>query len=743
MPFQVSPGVNTSEIDLTTIVPGISSIDAGFAGAFRWGPVNDVTLIDSEDLLVETFQSPDANTFGSFLTAANFLTYSSALHVVRTTNTAMKNASSTGTVVLISNTSFYQATYSEQEGTPVTAQGDWSAKWAGELGNSLKVSLCGPTRANLASGNTVVASNSDVTLTGTVAIATNKAITGSSTLFGTELRVGDRINIAVSGTNTYSAVIDAITSNTAATVTIAPTAAVDAGNTVIRLKRSAFSEPSRNMLGTVGVTANSTTVTETGTTDVLAASFDHQFTVGDIIKINGEERRVNSITNSSVLIVSTPFTNTASAQTYSRTWEYAGIFDKEPVTTDHSAAKGALYDEVHVVVVDEDGEWTGTRETALETFTGVSIAKNARNEDGTSAYYVDAINRRSRYVWWMDHNSVGDAYTTAGAAVTAWGTAAASGTEYASSAADGSMVETTSLSGGVDGSAPSDADKITAFNKFKDAEEVDIGLIVGGVASATVALQLISICEDRKDCVAFLSPEQSDVVNNEGSEADAVVDFRNTLGSSSYAVLDSGYKYQYDKYNDVYRYVPLNGDTAGVTAATEASRDAWFSPAGFNRGNIRNVVKLPFNPRKSERDTLYKNNINPVVTFMGDGTVLFGDKTLLAKPSAFDRINVRRLFIILEKAISRFARAQLFEFNDAFTRAQFVGAVEPFLRNVQGRDGITDFKVVCDDSNNTGDVVDRNEFVGDIYVKPNRSINFIQLNFVAVRSGVDFSEIVG
>ena len=242
---------------------------------------------------------------------------------------------------------------------------------------------------------------------------------------------------------------------------------------------------------------------------------------------------------------------------------------------------------------------------------------------------------------------------------------------------------------------------------------------------------------------SFLSPEQADVVNNEGSEADDVVDFRNNLGSSSYAVLDSGWKYQYDKYNDVYRYVPLNGDTAGVTAATEASRDAWFSPAGFNRGNFRNVVKLPFNPRKSERDTLYKSSVNPVVTFMGDGTVLFGDKTLLSKPSAFDRINVRRLFIILEKAIARFARAQLFEFNDAFTRAQFVGAVEPFLRNVQGRDGITGFKVVCDESNNTGDVIDRNEFIGDIYVKPNRSINFIQLNFVAVRSGVDFSEIVG
>ena len=743
MPFQVSAGVNTSEIDLTTIVPGISSIDAGFAGAFRWGPVNDVTLIDSEDLLVETFQSPDANTFGSFLTAANFLTYSSALHVVRTTNTSMKNASSSGTVVLISNTSHYQATYSEQEGTPVTTQGDWCAKWGGDLGNSLKVSLCGPTRANLASGNTVVASNGDVTLTGSVNVHTDGVVTGTSTLFGTETRIGDRINIDVGGGNTYSAVISAITSNTVAAVSISPTSAIAAGNTAIRLKRSAFSEPARNMLGTVGVTANSTTVTQTGATDVLATALNLQFTVGDIVKINSEERRVASITNSSVMVCSEPFTNTAAAQTYSRTWEYAGVFDKEPVSTEHSAAKGALYDEVHIVVVDEDGEWTGTRETAIETFTGTSVALGAKYEDGTSAYYVDVLNRRSKYVWWMDHNVIGDAYTTAGGLVAAWGTAANSTAEYASGITGGSFVKTTSLSGGVDGSAPSDGDKITAFNKFQDAEEVDIGLLIGGVASSTVALQIIAIAEGRKDCVAFLSPELADVVNNEGSEADDVVDFRNSLGSSSYAVLDSGYKYQYDKYNDVYRYVPLCGDTAGVTAATEASRDAWFSPAGFNRGNIRNVIKLPFNPRKSERDVLYKNSVNPVVTFMGDGTVLFGDKTLLSKPSAFDRINVRRLFIILEKAISRFARAQLFEFNDAFTRAQFVGAVEPFLRNVQGRDGVTDFKVVCDESNNTGDVVDRNEFIGDIYVKPNRSINFIQLNFVAVRSGVDFSELVG
>ena len=743
MPFQVSPGVNTSEIDLTTIVPGISSIDAGFAGAFRWGPVNDVTLIDSEDLLRERFQSPDANTFTSFFVAANFLQYSNKLHVVRTSNTAMRNASSSGTTVLIANLSQYQAVYSEQEGTPVTAQGDFSAKYAGELGNSIKVSLCGPTRANLASGNTTVASNSITALTGTVAIATNKAITGTSTLFGPELRVGDAVEIAVSGTNTYSAVIATITSNTAGTVDIAPTSAIDAGNSMVRLARSAFGEPARNMAGLVNVTANSVNVTSAGTTDVLDTSFDLQITAGDIIKINGEERKVNVVTNSSHLTVNVGFTNTAVSQTYSRTWEYASIFDKEPVTTAHSAAKGALFDEVHIVVIDEDGEWTGNLNEGLETFTGLSVAKGAKYEDGTKAYYVDAINNRSKYLFWMDHNAAGDAYTTAGATVSAWGSVAAAGTEFASSTATGSLIVRSSLSGGVDGSAPSDGDKITAFRKFQDAEEVDIGLLIGGEASATVALDIISIAEGRKDIVAFLSPELADVVNNEGNEADDVVDFRNTLGSTSYAVLDSGYKYQYDKYNDVYRYVPLNGDVAGVCAATEAARDAWFSPAGFNRGNIRNAIKLPFNPRKSERDTLYKNSINPVVTFMGEGTVLFGDKTLLAKPSAFDRVNVRRLFIILEKAIARFARAQLFEFNDAFTRAQFVGAVEPFLRTVQGRDGILDFRVVCNETNNPGDVIDRNEFVGDIFVKPNRSINFIQLNFVAVRSGVDFSEIVG
>ena len=745
MAFQVSPGVNTSEIDLTTVVPGISSIDAGIAGPFRWGPANDITLIDSEDLLVQTFQKPDANTYISFFSAANFLQYSNRLHVVRAVSTAAKNAASTsGGAILVANNTVYWDSYDEGGSGVADSRGDFMAKYAGSLGNSLKVSVCGPTRANLASGNTVVASNSDITLTGgsTLAVhASTGALSGTGTLFGTELRVGDVIK--TNNGNTF--VVSAIASNTAATVNRDPVSGAISSASAVRYKRSAFSEPSKNMLGTVAVTANSTAVTATTATarDAATTAFNLQYKVGDIIKINSEERKVVTVTNSSHMVVNTGFTNTATAQTHSRTWEYANLFDKEPVTTQWSADKGALYDEVHVAVVDEDGEWTGTLNEGLEIYTGLSVAKGAKFEDGTKAYYVDALNRRSRYIWWADHNAAGDAYTTAGAAVSAWGSVPTAGTEYASSHATGSLINTGSLGGGVDGSDATDANKITAYRKFENAEETDIGLLIGCDSSATVALDLISIAETRKDCVAFLSPEQADVVNNVGGEADAIVDFRNTLGSSSYAFLDSGWKYQYDRYNDVFRYIPLNADVAGVSAATEANRDAWFSPAGFTRGNIRNVVKLPFNPKKSERDTLYKNGINPITTFMGAGTVLFGDKTLLAKPSAFDRINIRRLFIIMEKAIARFARAQLFEFNDAFTRAQFIGAVEPFLRDVQGRDGITDFVVVCDDTNNTSSVIDRNEFVGDIYVKPNRAINFIQLNFVAVRSGVEFSEIIG
>jgi phage tail sheath protein FI len=293
---------------------------------------------------------------------------------------------------------------------------------------------------------------------------------------------------------------------------------------------------------------------------------------------------------------------------------------------------------------------------------------------------------------------------------------------------------------------------VTSFLEFEDSESVDVSLILGGASDATVQKLLIDMCDKRKDCIAFLSPIESSsspagLVQNKtaGEAATTVRDWRlNTLNkSSSYAFLDSGFKVMLDRYNDVLRYVPLNGDIAGLCARTETEQEAWYSPAGFSRGQIRGVVKLAFEPRKAHRDELYKNQINPVVSFPGEGTVLFGDKTLQSKPSAFDRINVRRLFIVLEKAIATAAKFLLFEFNDEFTRAQFRNMVVPFLRTIQSRRGITDFKVVCDDTNNTADVVDRNEFVGDIYIKPARSINYIQLNFIATPTGVDFSEVGG
>ena len=333
----------------------------------------------------------------------------------------------------------------------------------------------------------------------------------------------------------------------------------------------------------------------------------------------------------------------------------------------------------------------------------------------------------------MDHNASG----------ANWGNAA-SGTTFTAV----TVPSTVALSNGSNGSTTlTTAQRKTAYEKFLDSETVDVGLIIAG-SSGTDGVHvdnIISIAEDRKDAVAFVSPRRTDVVNvaNANKQANNVISFYSSVRSSSYVVFDSGYKYQYDRYNDVYRFVPLNGDIAGLSARTDLVADSWYSPAGFNRGTIRGAVKLAFNPNKTQRDDLYRSRVNAVVTFPGQGTVLFGDKTGLSAPSAFDRINVRRLFIVLEKAISTASKFQLFEFNDEFTRANFRNIVEPFLREVQGRRGITDFLVVCDETNNTGEVIDRNEFIAEIFIKPARSINFITLQFVATRTGVSFEEVAG
>ena len=559
MAFQLSPGVNVSEIDLTTIVPSVATSIGAFAGPFAWGPVGEIITISDEVRLADTFGTPNSDNYEYWFSAANFLAYTNNLKVVRAVNiTTTRNATANGAnnVALIKNEDDWLDNFSAGN----TAYGIAGARYAGELGNTLRVSI-------------------------------------------------------------------------------------------------------------------------------------------------------------------------ADANTYSG-WAYSTSFTSTPGTSTYVSNKGGTFDEVHIVVVDEDGLFTGTRGTILEKFEFVSKALDAKDDSGNANYYKQVLQNKSKYIHWLSH-------PTTISTGTSWGSSA-NATAFANLTAN----VTVSLSGGVDGTI-STANVVTAYDYFNNAEAVDVALIVSGPADTTVSTSLISIAEARKDCVVFLSPPKSNVVDNAGSETTAITTYRNTLTSSSYAVLDSNWKYQYDKYSDVYRWVPMNGDVAGLCARTDLERDPWFSPGGLNRGIIKNVIKLAWNPTKTNRDDLYVKGINPVVSFQGEGPVLFGDKTLLSKPSAFDRINVRRLFIVLEKSIARAARFSMFEFNDQFTRAQFVALVEPFLRDVQGRRGITDFKVVCDDSNNTGEIIDRNEFVGDIYIKPARSINFIQLNFVAVRTGVSFDEVVG
>jgi len=505
MGFQLSPGVEVSEIDLTTIVPSVSTSIGAIAGVFAWGPVNEVITISDEVRLAERFGKPNNDNYEYWFTASNFLAYSNNLKVVRVANTD---------TTVASNTNF-------------------EAKYPGELGNSIRVEAA--------------------------------------------------------DSNTYTG------------------------------------------------------------------------------------------------------------------WAFAGSFTDEPAE-----------DELHIVVIDEDGKFTGIANTVLETYAFVSTDETAKTFDGSTNYYVNVLENRSKYI-------------------------------VANAVIDEELDVPVSekLSGGDDG-VIGDDDIIKGYDLFKNGDVIDVSLVMTGPANQTIVTHVIdNIAEYRKDCVVFVSPERSDVVDNFGDEVTDTIAYRNSLTSSSYAFMDSNWKYQFDKYNDVYRWVPLNGDIAGLCARTDRDRDPWYSPGGLNRGVIKNVIKLAWNPNKTERDELYVKGINPVVTFAGEGTILYGDKTMLSRPSAFDRINVRRLFIVLQKAIARAARSSLFEFNDLFTRAQFVNLVEPFLRDVQGRRGITDFRVVCDETNNTGEVIDRNEFIGDIYIKPARSINFIQLNFVAVRTGVSFDEIVG
>ena len=498
---------------------------------------------------------------------------------------------------------------------------------------------------------------------------------------------------------------------------------------------TAYEETSKTTVNDASTAVGDTVVTVTSGTGI---------SIGDIVNFGDqyEYRVINVATNDLTIVrkeepqhfvasdssgLHAVITNGAAVR---RRWKYYDLFDKAPGTSPFAAARGGVNDEIHIVVIDEDGVISGQKGEVLETYDAVSKGSDAKTPQGDTNYYPDVIYNKSNYIYWMDHNSSG----------TNWGSAV-SGITYTAVTA----VSNVSLQSGSDGTAATTAQKLTAYQKFQDAETVDVSLIMAGDGNATHIDNLITIAENRMDAVVFASPERSDVVNvaDDNTAKDNVIGFFNGIRSSSYVSFDSGYKYAYDRYNDVYRFVPLNGDMAGLCARTDLVADSWFSPAGLNRGIIRGAVKLAFNPTKTQRDELYRARVNPVATFPGQGTVLFGDKTGLTAPSAFDRINVRRLFITLEKAISTASKFQLFEFNDEFTRANFRNIVEPFLREVQGRRGITDFRVICDETNNTGEVIDRNEFIAEIFVKPARSINFITLQFIATRTGVSFDEVAG
>lgn len=693
MAYQVSPGVNVTEVDLSTIVPGVSTSSGAIAGLFRWGPVGERVLIDSETKLVDIFGKPTSHNPETFFTAANFLNYSNSLWVVRAANTtdttdgALTAFASDGTPnttiaanVTVKNSTDYDGKTDFHSGV------SYIARYPGDLGNTLRISVCDSTDA-YSSNVSLITANATANISAANGASFALSVgSNTATITVKHTANGDVANAAVVNFSSYLTVGDKVT----------------VGNSTIGYQY---------MKVTAIPVVNGSTVNATGNVATITLSF------ADKYKLAAD------------------FTSTAN--TVQRNWEFFDVVESAPTTSEFVSLYGntSAVDGIHTIVVDQDGKFSGVSGSILEVFQGLSRATDAKSADGASIYYKNAINQGSRYIWWANDRS-----------------GAVSNVALSVTTSTNLKPFTVDFVSGQDGLSEANVTVATlasGYDLFKPIEAVDVSLImqgkpIGATSNSQLANYLIdNIATLRKDCVVFVSPDDAVVKNNTGNEASALVTWRNNINDSTYAMIDSGYKYMYDRYNDIYRYVPLNGDVAGLTARTEFTNDAWWSPAGFNRGQIKNIVKLRYNPTKADRDLMYKNAVNPVVTFPGQGTVLFGDKTATSKPSAFDRINVRRLFIVLEKAISQSAKYSLFEFNDDFTRSQFVNLVTPYLRDVQARRGITDFLVVCDSTNNTPERVDRNEFWGDIYIKPARSINFIQLNFVAVRTGVDFSTIVG
>lgn len=493
---------------------------------------------------------------------------------------------------------------------------------------------------------------------------------------------------------------------------------------------------SRNLTGTVAVSTGSATVSGTNTvfTEELSVGSYVTFTVGG----TSVTKQVTGISSDTTITVNSNFSASGTGLTGTAKWEYADLFSAAPVDSNRALDMGASKDGLHAVVIDEDGLFSGIAGTVLETFDNISKASDALRFDGTSGYYKTVINN-SAYVWWMDHPDSSDLTLTG----TNFGGAVIASTAFK----ELKKPLTRSLSGGADGSAATDGEMQLAWDLFKKTEQIEVSLLITGKVSLAVQQYVIqNIAETRLDCVAFVSPINANtgapIIGDTAESLESIINWYNTVNvSSSYGVADTGFKYQYDKYNDVYRWVPMNADVAGLCARTDFVAETWYSPAGLNRGQIKNVTRLAYNPDKAARDELFKRNINPIVSFPGEGTVLFGDKTMLRRPSAFDAIGVRRLFIVLEKSIAQASRYYLFDQNTELTRQLFAGTINPQLRDVRGRQGITDFYVDVGPTVNTPDTIDAGELRANIFIKPVRSIRFISLNFIATRTSAKFSEI--
>lgn len=736
MPFQVSPGVNVTEIDLTTNVPVVSVDSAGLAGMFSWGPVGTVNLIANETQLVSTFGKPNSNNYETFFTASGFLSYGNKAYIVRVANTIGNSTITTfgGTV-----------TCNVASSTLVSAGESFQTVSAGDFIFTNANVLLGIVSTVTSNTVAVLTTNATATLVGNTFGFSRIPLSGSP---GTVFNAVGIANASIFGdarqlTTAIIKNLDDYNNNSSSVNNNIDFIARYPGVLGNSIKVSVCASPnaySNNLSGANVTFLVGNSVANT-TSDISGA-----VQRGDIVRagnsITGYQYMKVVTANTSTITFDTTYNLSQSVTTNSATryWEFYNIA-RAPSTSAYMKSSNtatSVVDEVHIVVLDEDGKFTGSPGTILEKYIGLSRATDAVG-DGSSNYYKNVLRDSSKYVWaGTDMNGVP---TDTAVNLTANAT---------------TNILNFSFVGGTDGtdteSTISIGNLTSGYDLFASTEDLDVSYIMQGKARGTAGDNyatlgnyiLDNITSTRRDCMAFISPDRADVVNvTDNSQPDNMVAFRNSLRSSSYGVLDSGYKYIYDKYNDTYRFVPLNGDLTGITSRSATNRDPWYSPAGFVRGNLKNVVKLAFNPSKAQRDVLYQAGINPVVVFPGSGPVLYGDKTLYNLPSAFDRINVRQLFIVLEKAISRAAKGLLFEFNDQFTRLQFKNIVEPYLRNVQGRRGIYDFRVICDESNNTGEVIDRNEFIGDIYIKPAKSINFIQLNFIAVRTSVDFNEVAG